>query len=302
MLLRRSDQAGPEADASEKDSSALHPEDKATILVADDRPQDREYLTTLLEGSGYEVWEAAEGAAALRIIRERQPDLIITDALMPKMDGFELIRRIREDGATKDIPIVLCTASYDDEAARSLIALCPGAVILPKPLEPKRLLQTVAQLLSSSDAVSSAISADFERLHLQLLANRIHQYEKEGTLTSMQPRPVGTERRVEEATLTFVLFVDTEETCQFANGAASEWLGLDAEDLVGRTLAQVLGSETYERICPFLRRALSGEKVLINMERDHSVDARQIRSTFIPDITKAGSVRGVLILQEAVGG
>ncbi|MGO9221070.1 MAG: ATPase domain-containing protein [Streptosporangiaceae bacterium] len=79
------------------------------ILVVDDEPDERFLLRRMFERDGHEVLDAADGAAALAIVRESAPDLIVTDMMMPVMDGPELIRRLRSDPATAGIPIMAST-------------------------------------------------------------------------------------------------------------------------------------------------------------------------------------------------
>ena len=79
------------------------------ILVVDDEPDERFLLRRMFEREGYEVLDASDGAAALAIARESPPDLIVTDMMMPVMDGAELIRRLRNDPATAGIPILAST-------------------------------------------------------------------------------------------------------------------------------------------------------------------------------------------------
>ena len=79
------------------------------ILVVDDEPDERFLLRRMFERAGYEVLDASDGAAALAIARESLPDLIVTDMMMPVMDGAELIRRLRSDPATAGIPILAST-------------------------------------------------------------------------------------------------------------------------------------------------------------------------------------------------
>jgi circadian clock protein KaiC len=81
----------------------------ARILVVDDEPDERFLLRRMFEREGYEVLDASDGAAALAIVRESPPDLILTDMMMPVMDGAELIRRLRSDPATAGIPILAST-------------------------------------------------------------------------------------------------------------------------------------------------------------------------------------------------
>ena len=83
------------------------------ILVVDDEPDERFLLRRMLEREGYEVLDASDGAAALAIVRESPLDLILTDMMMPVMDGQELIRRLRSDPATAGIPIMASTGDPD---------------------------------------------------------------------------------------------------------------------------------------------------------------------------------------------
>ena len=92
----------------------------ARILAVDDTPQNLRLLEALLSTDGYEVLTAASGDEALGVVSERHPDLLLVDILMPGMDGYELCRRIRSDETTRFLPIVLMTASMDQDKARAL--------------------------------------------------------------------------------------------------------------------------------------------------------------------------------------
>ena len=92
----------------------------SVILVVDDEPDLRFLLRRVLGGAGHDVQEAGDGADALTSIRRSPPDLVVTDVMMPVMDGVELIRRLRDDPATKDIPIVAVSGrGYLAAAART---------------------------------------------------------------------------------------------------------------------------------------------------------------------------------------
>ncbi len=81
------------------------------ILVADDKASSRELLRTVLEHSGYEVFEAADGVEALDVARSIHPDLILLDLQMPRLDGFGTVRAMRLDESLKHVPIAALTAS-----------------------------------------------------------------------------------------------------------------------------------------------------------------------------------------------
>src|SRR5579862_541646 len=85
------------------------------VLVADDNSDMREYIARLL-GARWSVETVSDGLAALEAIRKRQPTLVVTDVMMPRMDGFELLREIREDPATRSIPVVILSARAGEES------------------------------------------------------------------------------------------------------------------------------------------------------------------------------------------
>ncbi|MBW3552593.1 MAG: response regulator [Gemmatimonadetes bacterium] len=115
------------------------------ILIAEDHLDSREALGALLEAFGFRVIAAVNGAQAVDLARERRPDLILMDIMMPELDGFEATRRLRGFPETCEIPIITLTAM---DGARSL-ALDAGANdFLPKPINSGVLLKKVRSWLS----------------------------------------------------------------------------------------------------------------------------------------------------------
>jgi two-component system chemotaxis response regulator CheY len=93
------------------------------ILVVDDNPDVRLALATLLQDEGFEVAEASDGDVGLEAARERKPDLILLDLMMPRVDGFETLRELKKDENLADVPVVVLTArrgSEDMTLARAL--------------------------------------------------------------------------------------------------------------------------------------------------------------------------------------
>jgi CheY-like chemotaxis protein len=113
----------------------------ATVLVVDDEPAIREVIATLLEDEGYLVRHAKDGLEALNAINGDRIDLIVSDVVMPRLDGASLVRRLRRRGHLT--PVVLMSAVYADVDL-------PGVRFVPKPFEIDRLLGTVASALGSA--------------------------------------------------------------------------------------------------------------------------------------------------------
>ena len=119
---------------------ALETYPMATVLVVDDEPAIREVIATLLEDEGYLVRHAKDGLDALDAINGDQIDLIVSDVVMPRLDGASLVRKLRRRGHL--MPVVLMSAVYADVDL-------PGVRFMPKPFEIDRLLGTVASALGS---------------------------------------------------------------------------------------------------------------------------------------------------------
>jgi two-component system alkaline phosphatase synthesis response regulator PhoP len=121
------------------------------IIVADDDPDIREAITTVLESEPYQLSSAADGQRCLEMIRKRTPDLLILDLLMPRMDGFAVIRELRTEPAYADLPILVLTTVVED-ASRRRYELETGrdmrvAAYLQKPVPPDELLRHVRAAL-----------------------------------------------------------------------------------------------------------------------------------------------------------
>src|ERR1700674_2478357 len=132
----------------------------ATVLIVDDHATNRELVVNLLNYKGHRPLEAADGAEALALVRSERPELVISDILMPTMDGYEFVRRLRADPALAATPVIFYTAHYHDEEARKLARDCGVSYVLTKPSEPELILQTVAQALGQGKPPTPAPPLD----------------------------------------------------------------------------------------------------------------------------------------------
>jgi adenylate cyclase len=118
---------------------------QASILVVDDTPQNIKLLDALLTPRGYEVIPAASGEEALTKVAEKQPDLVLLDIVMPGMDGYEVCRRLRADEATEMLPVVMITASGEQE---KVAAIESGADdFVTKPFDQAELMARIRSLV-----------------------------------------------------------------------------------------------------------------------------------------------------------
>jgi signal transduction histidine kinase len=137
---------------------ASAPRGGARILVVDDNADLREYARRLL-AEHYEVETAADGLSALKAARQRRPDLVVCDVMMPNLDGFGLIRELRGNPELLDVPVVLLSARAGEEAR--LEGLSRGAdAYLVKPFSARELLVSVASLVASADLRRRALEEE----------------------------------------------------------------------------------------------------------------------------------------------
>jgi len=121
-------------------------EAKKRILVVDDEPDARTFLTTVLEDNGYETQEVADGEEAVRAIEENPPDLITLDITMPEKSGVSVYRRVKESDNYKHIPVIIVTTEGRDVDKERGLRLGADRYLI-KPFEPVKLQQFVQDLL-----------------------------------------------------------------------------------------------------------------------------------------------------------
>lgn len=120
---------------------------KKYVLIVDDDPDLVETVCMMLEDKGYEVGKAYDGVEGEEAIKERHPDLLVLDVMMPRKDGYELCSELKADSATRDIPVILLTAvgeavpttSYTHAQGMSTEA----EEYIPKPVDSKTLVEAV---------------------------------------------------------------------------------------------------------------------------------------------------------------
>ncbi len=117
------------------------------ILIVDDNKVNLYLLEILLTKKGYEVKSTLNGAEALKKLRSEQFDLIISDILMPVMDGFQLCREVKGDDDLKDIPFVFYTSTYTDEKDKNFALKLGASKFLRKPTEPDKFIGIIQKMM-----------------------------------------------------------------------------------------------------------------------------------------------------------
>lgn len=148
----------------------------ATILIVDTNPADRRWYITLLGNYGHRLLEASDGVEALALAQSELPELIITDILMPHMDGFSLVRRLRAEPLLAGIPVIFQTANYDVSEIHKLARASGVHHILRKAAEPHDILRAVNESLKQPTTPGRLPqTGQLQREHLELLADKLYQ-------------------------------------------------------------------------------------------------------------------------------
>ena len=131
-------------------------DEKEFLLIVEDVPDILELLNATLTFKGYRVVTAKNGEEALAVIKKARPALIITDILMPKMDGFNLVHRLRIDEATRDIPVVFLTATYVAPEDKEFAHIIGVTRFVEKPVDMSEFYPLIEELLVKGAPAANA--------------------------------------------------------------------------------------------------------------------------------------------------
>jgi CheY-like chemotaxis protein len=126
-------------------------DEMATILVVDDEQPVVDLLTDMLEDEGHTVVSAYNGRIALELVAHQQPDLIISDVMMPFVDGIQLCRRLREEYDAKSLPVILMSAALPPD-----LSSCGANAFLGKPFDIDRFEDLIAKYVPAHSARNGA--------------------------------------------------------------------------------------------------------------------------------------------------
>lgn len=156
------------------------------ILIVDDDTNSRIYLERVLKNSGYEVDSASDGMIAFEKVLSSMPDIIISDILMPEMDGFELCRKIKTDPLFKHIPFVFYTATYVDERDRQLAMSLGASRFLIKPMDIDNFIKELEEVIEEHKIGELYVPEEpleelekLDRLQLEAVTRKLNKKVKE---------------------------------------------------------------------------------------------------------------------------
>jgi len=238
------------------------------ILVVDDNAESRFMLESLLKGTGYDVCTAVNGAEALERLEGGGVDLIISDILMPVMDGFQLCRKVRASEALCHIPFIIYTATYTGPKDEELALKTGADRFIVKPCEPDAFLKAVSEVIENADSGKMAprapVETDSEEIFKLYSERLIKKLEKK-----MEDLALSEERFSKAfGSSPLAICISSFEKGRIleANQAFLKMHALEGESVIGRTGIELgLWDDAGER--DHIADQLQAEGRLVNIER-----------------------------------
>ncbi|TAK55646.1 MAG: response regulator [Gammaproteobacteria bacterium] len=237
-------------------------------LIVDDNADNRYYLRALLEGLGWEVEEAPQGADALFRARARVPDIVISDLLMPVMDGYTLLQHWKADGQLCRVPFVVYTATYTGDADAKLALDLGADAFIVKPAEPAPFLQRIEEILAQTalpatavprmpDAEAGILLQQYNEVLVRKLEQKVLELERTHRELSVREAHL---RAIIDTEPECVILLEADGTVLNLNPAGVALLGGDgAGPITGGSVYALIAGRDRDPFREFSARTLTGE-------------------------------------------
>ncbi|HSA77672.1 MAG TPA: response regulator, partial [Nitrospirota bacterium] len=260
------------------------------ILVIDDSDIMRTILRNILVSEGYDVVVAGDGEDGLAKAKVEHPSLVITDILMPGLDGFQFLRKMKGDDTLKDVPVIFYTGSYLDKKDQELARKIGVSRYMIKPAEDPEIIRTVKEVLAEGgrDRPSGTSPIPLEDpVFLKVYNERLVSKLKSTVEDNEQARLFL--EHIMEGMGDGVVVIDRDYTILDANSAATASLGLEKSDMIGRKCFEVTHRrnapcDSPHNVCPHALIFERGEKVakVLHTHYDIQGDEHQVEITASP--------------------
>ncbi len=236
------------------------------ILVADDAPTVVKMVKFILEGDGYQVVTASNGVEAIDKVYREKPDLVLLDILMPKINGYQVCRLLKDDKKTAHIPVIMLTGQ--DQPRDKFWGLQTGADdYIIKGFQPEELLQSMERLLREvpprvQPSPAHALGREQPRTVEDILSQVSHLLDRKLYESTTEKIKLQT---ILQSMAEGVFTVDRDKRITAFNPAAQEITGLKEEEAIGGSCPQLIHSDICLGGCLF-ERALSQDSDILNVE------------------------------------
>jgi PAS domain S-box-containing protein len=214
-------------------------------LVVDDHPDGIFLLRCLLEAEGYEVVDARNGREALEAVENKTVDLIVSDILMPVMDGFSLCRACKDDPSLQSVPFIFYTGTYVDKRDEDLALSLGADLFLVKPAEPEVLMQRVREVLErrragkfparAKTAAETPFLQQYSQVLIHKLEDKLDELEKANQALRLKDLALA-------SSASGILFLGQRGAVIYANPAMARMAGKGAGDLLDRPVTALFAA------------------------------------------------------------
>lgn len=226
------------------------------VLIAEDNANDRKLLHYTLEHHGCTVIEAQDGQEGLDLAARHKPDIIVSDALMPRMDGFQFLRMLKADPELASIPFLFYSAVYTGELEEKLALSLGAAAFVVKPKEPEELWEKICAIMESQKALPGTTGQpsidrreehflrEYSRVVATKLEEKVHELEQALTLRKQAENALR-EQEEELATIFenapfIMLLIDREKRIRRVNALACSFTASAMSDMLERRCGEAL--------------------------------------------------------------
>ncbi|NLV26801.1 MAG: response regulator [Methanomicrobiales archaeon] len=249
------------------------------VLIIDDQVTNRYLLEKLLEGHGYTVISAVDGIDALDKLRENDINLIVSDILLPRMDGFQLCREVKSNPDFNKIPFIFYTAAYTEQKDRNFAESLGADRFIVKPTDPTDFIDIIRNLVDEyhKETISEPKKIVLQENEYLSEHNKrlIHQIEKKLTeLENMNKALLISEKRYKnlfEYANDAIILHEITNTGEFgkileANGVTSTLLGYSHDELLGKYLSEIDTAKQSAHYQEFISRLLEKKHLMFDGE------------------------------------
>ncbi len=279
---------------------------KKRILIVDDNINNLYMLQTLLRGNDFEAIPAENGKEALDKALDNPPDMIITDILMPVMDGYTLCREWKSSKILKDIPLIFYTATYTDPKDESFAMSLGADRFVLKPQNPDVLISIVKEVMEGNKSTPKdpgPLSEEmaFLRKHDEILFRKLEKKMLDLETANQELRALQERYRLSfENVMDIICTIDIDRIISDISPSAQSLLGYNPQDIKGQPLSElerILTLQSFDQITSEVNAALNGEKIRASVHQiiTSDGDLKAVEVSTSP-IMKEGSITGVVLV------
>ena len=243
------------------------------VLIVDDNDQSLYLLRDVLESAGHKTTPASDGAEALALALKKRPDAVITDILMPRMDGFAFCRAVRDHDTLRDLPVILYSATYTDTKDRELGLALGADRFLEKPMEPDDLLKELTAAVDerkdgkAANKRESLAEPEFLREYNERLVRKLE--DRMLDLERAYRELAESERRYHElfdVASDVIITFGEGGTITLVNRRIQETLGYHPAEVGGRPCSALVVPSARPTVEAAFERALGGQRTSIEVD------------------------------------